>query len=95
MKSYVIAAETISDDAMFGEYRKLVTSTIEQFGGQVIVRGGKFSLMEGDWPHRRVAIIEFPSREAAEGWYQSPEYQRIIPLRKNSTAGVLVIVDGV
>jgi len=94
MKSYVIAAETISDAAMFGEYRKLVTSTIEQFGGRVIVRGGKFSLMEGDWPHRRVAIIEFPSREAAEGWYQSPEYQRIIPLRKNSTAGVLVIVDG-
>ena len=95
MKAYVIAAETINDDAMFGDYRKLVTRTIENFGGQVIVRGGKFTLMEGDWPHRRVAVIEFPSRKAAEDWYGSPEYQQIIPLRKNSTVGTLVIVDGI
>lgn len=95
MTAYVIAAETINDDAMFAEYRKLVTRTIENFRGHVIVRGGKFSLMEGEWPHRRVAIIEFPSRELAERWYTSPEYQQIIPLRKNSTAGALVIVDGI
>ncbi len=95
MKTFVIAAETINDDAMFAEYRKHVTATIERFGGQVIVRGGEFNLLEGEWPHRRVAIIEFPSRAAAQGWYNSPDYQKIIPLRKNSTAGSLVMVDGV
>jgi len=39
-------------------------------------------------------IIEFPSRAAAEGWYRSPEYQKMISLRLNSAAGNLVIVDG-
>ena len=61
----------------------------------MIVRGGDFNLLEGEWAHRRVAIIEFPSRDAAQGWYSSPESQKIIPLRKNSTAGSLIMVDGV
>jgi uncharacterized protein (DUF1330 family) len=95
MKTFVIAAETINDDAMFSEYRKRVTATIERFGGQVIVRGGEFNRLEGEWPHRRVAIIEFPSRDAAQDWYNSPDYQKIIPLRKNSTAGSLIMVDGI
>ena len=30
MKTFVIAAETIHDDAMFAEYRKHVTATIER-----------------------------------------------------------------
>jgi uncharacterized protein (DUF1330 family) len=94
MKAFVIAAETVKDAAMFGEYRKHVVGTIEKFGGRVIARTGECSLLEGGWPHRRVAIIEFPSREAAEGWYNSTEYQEIIALRQNSTAGNLVIVDG-
>ena len=35
----------------------------------------------GEWAHARFVIVEFPSREAAEGWYRSPEYQNIIGLR--------------
>src|SRR5262249_39711032 len=31
---------------------------------------------------------------AAEGWYRSPEYQKIKPLRLNSTVGNVIIVDG-
>jgi hypothetical protein len=39
-------------------------------------------------------IIEFPSRAAAEGWYRSAEYQKVISLRLNSSVGNLIIVDG-
>src|SRR5262245_34196310 len=73
---------------------KAVPATIEAFGGKFIVRGGDLKFLEGEWPHRRLVIIEFPSREAAERWYRSPEYQKIIGLRLNSTVGNLVIVEG-
>ena len=33
MKTFVIAAETINDDAMFSEYRKHVAAMIERFVG--------------------------------------------------------------
>jgi uncharacterized protein (DUF1330 family) len=94
MKAFVIAAETIKDESMFSEYRKAVSATLEAFGGKFIVRGGNLTLLEGEWPQPRLVIIEFPSREAAEGWYRSPEYQKIIGLRLNSTVTNLIIVEG-
>ena len=63
---------------------------LEAFGGKFIARGGNLTSLEGEWPHPRLVVIEFPSREAAaEGWYQ-----KIIGLRLNSTVGYLLIVDG-
>jgi uncharacterized protein (DUF1330 family) len=94
MKAFVIAAETPKDESVFSEYRKAVPATLEAFGGKFIVRGGDLKLLEGEWPHARLVIIEFPSREAAEGWYRSPEYQKIIGLRLSSTVTNLIIVEG-
>jgi uncharacterized protein (DUF1330 family) len=94
MKAYVIAAETVNDAAMFDIYRKQVPATLVAFGGQFIARGANLTVLEGEWPHPRLVIIEFPSRAAAEDWYRSAEYQKIISLRHNSSAGNLIIVDG-
>jgi uncharacterized protein (DUF1330 family) len=94
MKAYVAATMTIKDQAMYDAYSKEVGGTLAQFGGQFIVRGGGITVLEGEWPHPRLAIIEFPSRAAAEGWYKSAEYQSVIALRLNSSVGNLVIVDG-
>jgi uncharacterized protein (DUF1330 family) len=95
MKAYLIAVETVHDEAMFAEYRKQVVATVEPFGGRFIARGGKLTLLEGQWQHPRTVIIEFPTREAAEAWYKSPDYQKIIGLRLRSTSGSLVVLDGV
>src|SRR6516162_3960392 len=94
MKAYAIAAETIKDQAMFDAYRKVVPETLVPFGGQFIARGGNLTVLEGEWPHPRLVIIEFPSRAAAEGWYRSAAYQKVISLRLNSSVGNLIIVDG-
>ena len=94
MSAYLIAVETVHDEAMFAEYRKQVIATLEAFGGRFVARGGKLTVLEGEWQHPRTVIIEFPSRESAEGWYKSPDYQKIIGLRLKSTSGNLVILDG-
>jgi uncharacterized protein (DUF1330 family) len=94
MKAYLIAAETVNDPAVFDLYRKDVPATLAPFGGQVVVRGGNLTVVEGEWPHPRLVIIEFPSRAAAEDWYNSAEYRKIISLRHKSSVGNLIIVDG-
>jgi uncharacterized protein (DUF1330 family) len=94
MTAYVIVAETVKDEAMFDEYRKQVPATLAPFGGKFIVRGGKVTVHEGEWPHPRTVVIEFPSRAQAEGWYKSVEYQKIIQLRLKSSAGNFIIADG-
>jgi uncharacterized protein (DUF1330 family) len=82
MTAYLIAVETIHDEVMFTEYRKQVVPTVEAFGGRFIARGGKLTVLEGQWQHPRTVIIEFPTRESAEAWYKS-----------KSTSGNLVILD--
>ena len=94
MKAYLIATETAHDETMFAEYRKQVIATLEAFGGRFTARGGKLTVLEGEWQHARTVIIEFPSREAAEAWYKSADYLKIIGLRHKSTSGNLVILDG-
>ena len=94
MKAYAIFQERVKDEETFAAYRKVVLPTIAAFGGRFLVRGGTFSVVEGEWPLPRLVIIEFPSRAAAEDWYKSPDYQKILPLRLKSCTGNAVIVDG-
>jgi uncharacterized protein (DUF1330 family) len=76
MKAYLIAVEAVHDEAIFAEYRKQVAGTPAPFEGQFIARGGKWTTLEGQWQHPRTVIIEFPTREAAEARYRSPDYQK-------------------
>lgn len=94
MSAYVVVQESVTDQAMFDAYRKDVPATIAAHGGRFIVRGGALTVVEGQWPLPRLVIIEFPSRAAAEGWYKSPAYQKLLPLRLKSSTGNFVIVDG-
>jgi len=95
MKAYCIVYELLHDRKMFEEYRKQVMQTLEPYGGTFLVRGGKFTVLEGEMPFERIAVLEFPSRKAAEDWYHSPAYQKILPLRLNATRCQFIVADGV
>jgi uncharacterized protein (DUF1330 family) len=95
MRAYAIVHEDVHDPKMFDEYRKDVLATLEPFGGRPIVRGGKMTTLEGGWTPERIVIIEFPSRENAENWYNSPAYQKILPLRLKASRSHFFICDGV
>ena len=95
MPAYVIVQENLTgDQGPFEEYRKHVMASLEPHGGKFLVRGGTLTVLEGEWPHQRTVILEFPSRKSAEDWYLSPAYQKILPLRLNSATGNFVILDG-
>ena len=95
MPAYCIVYENIDEPTPFEEYRRQVLPTIQAHGGQFLVRGGAFTALEGEMPYQRIAMLEFPSRAAAEAWYHSPEYQRILPLRTGSARSQFILADGV
>jgi uncharacterized protein (DUF1330 family) len=94
MKCYAVVQETIHDEEMFGRYRAKVLATLEPFGGTFVVRGGRFTVLEGEAPYERLVVLEFPSRKAAEDWYASPAYQDVLPLRLKSSTSSFVLIDG-
>jgi uncharacterized protein (DUF1330 family) len=96
MAAYIIVQENLTgDQAPFEEYRRHVIASFEPFGGKFLARGGKLTVLEGEWPYERSVILEFPSREKAEAWYHSPAYQKILPLRLKCMSSNFIIMDGV
>lgn len=84
-KGYIAAEVIVEDWNGYDQYRAQVLQTVQAYGGRFLVRGGDPKLVEGDEPLGRAVILEFESPERAMEWYDSPEYQRIAPLRKAST----------
>ena len=84
MAAYVIADIEVTDRPAFQEYRNRVGATVEQYGGRFMVRGGRVNPKEGDWQPRLLVMLEFPSLEEAERWYNSSEYKPLIAMREKA-----------
>jgi uncharacterized protein (DUF1330 family) len=72
-------------------YLDQVEATAKPYGGKWLAQGDP-TVVEGAWAGS-VVLMEFPDRAAADSWYNSPEYQAILPLRANNAISDLILVD--
>ncbi len=94
MAAYVVAQMNVTDPEGFERYRDAVAPMVARFGGKYLVRGGATECLEGTWPSSRMVIIAFESMESAKTFYNSEDYQKILPYRLNASEGVLILADG-
>jgi uncharacterized protein (DUF1330 family) len=98
--AYVIAeverdTTKVEDRDAARKYAQEASRSLIPFNGQYVVRGGAVQTLEGDAPKGYIVMIAFDSMEKARGWYDSPAYQAIKPIRQNSTRSRILIVEGV
>lgn len=85
MKYYAVADITVEDPSWVKDYVVNVTGMVERYGGRYLARTGQIHKLEGDRPSpTAMLLIEWPSREAAEEFYESDEYR---PYRESRIAG--------
>ncbi|HKO54638.1 MAG TPA: DUF1330 domain-containing protein [Thermoanaerobaculia bacterium] len=85
MKFYCVAEMDITDPSWVPEYVKNVTGMVERHGGRYLARTPKVEAIEGErQPPQVFLLIEWPSREALQAFYDSEEYA---PYRKQRAAG--------
>jgi uncharacterized protein (DUF1330 family) len=72
-------------------YLEQVEATVKPYGGKWLANG-EADVVEGAWPGL-VVLMEFPNRAAADAWYNSAEYQAILPLRVNNAISDIVLID--
>jgi uncharacterized protein (DUF1330 family) len=94
MKGYWIARVSVTDPERYPDYLKATAEPFKKYGARFLVRGGKFTALEGEARERNV-VIEFPDRETALACYHSPEYQAAARIRQASSLSELVVVEGV
>ncbi len=94
MVAYMIAESVVHDPDLMQDYGKKAGPTVAAHGGKVLVAAGAIAHMDGAWNPKRLFVIEFPNMAAAKGWYNSAEYQAIMPMRLKASTGSLVFVEG-
>lgn len=94
MTACLVAHLEVTDPELYQEYRARVAATVAAHGGRWVVRGGDSMVLEGRLPWQRLVVIEFPSMQALQGWYRSPEYAPLIALRQRCSRGDLIAVEG-
>lgn len=82
----------VLDPAALEEYKRRVAPLVAAHGGRYVVLGGPVEIVEGEWSPIFPVLIEFPSLEAARGWYHSDAYRELKAIRLHATRSNGVIL---
>ncbi len=94
MAVYVVAQGRIENPEVLARYVERAIPTISAHGGRIVAFDETPEVIEGAVDLPRTVIVEFPTREACRAWYDSPEYQAILPMRLESAPGTLIVANG-
>ena len=95
MKAYIIAQLVFTDEGHVEEYRAGIKRLLAKHGGRQIVGAAPARKLEGDFDAPdRLVVLEFPSLEIAETYYNDPEHAPLIALRQSGTISKLMLVEG-
>ena len=94
MKGYVVCVyKSISNEEKLKEYAIKARAAVEKYKGKFLIRGGKSINNEGEKSPRTV-IIEFPSYDEANSFYNSKEYQDAHSILKGYVIRQHQIIEG-
>lgn len=94
-KAYVIVRANVTDPDAYEEYKQHSGPAVARYGGHFLARGGALETLEGDPESDRVVLLEFPDMDTARRWYNSPEYQHAISIRKDAAKAQFLLLEGV
>ena len=91
MAVYYVGSYDIENMEEFQKYPPRVAALLPKYGGEVLASDIHAISLEGNAKTMN-AIVKFPSKEAALGMYNDPEYQEIKKIRINSVKNCTMIL---
>jgi uncharacterized protein (DUF1330 family) len=94
--AYIIVDMQISNMEQYKQYMAEAPAAVKAAGGEYLVRGGRFDALEGQWQPSRVAMLRFPSFDAAKAFYDGEMYRAARVKRLGATEFFnMILVEGV
>ena len=93
MTAFFIATIKIKNPEKFQEYGNKVGPTVAAFGGELTIRGQVKKVLAGNADNQVAVIISFSDMEALQGWYDSADYQALIPIREEAADTTIVAYE--
>ncbi len=92
MSVYAIALINISDRAGYAVYEQGFMDIFNRFKGRLLAVDEAPVVKEGEWPHTRTVLLEFPDQAELDRWYHSDAYQALARHRFASSQGVVAVI---
>jgi uncharacterized protein (DUF1330 family) len=89
--AFYVGTIEITDPVRWREYVSQVGETITQHGGEILFRGIRAQSPENQ---RQIVVLRFVDESAANTWFASSDYQRLIPIRDAAARVDLVLYNG-
>ena len=90
MSAYLIGHITIKNPDKWQTYVEGVRKSLMPFEAEVVFRGKRATVLAGEHPHENTVVIKFSDQPTLQQWYNSEDYQRLIPNR-DEAADVVII----
>jgi len=94
MAVYVLVDIHVRDPIPYEDYKRGVAPLIAKHGGEYLVRGGAFEVLEGDFVPERLVLFRFPDRASVQAFLDDPDYQPLKALRHRVADTTFVVMDG-
>ena len=94
MSVFLIIEIQVRDEILYSQYVERVPAVVGRYGGRYLARGGTVTPLAGGWNPERIIVIEFESVARVQQCFASPEYLELAPLREQSTASRVILVEG-
>ena len=91
MPAFCVGQISVKNAEAWEDYRSRVGDTIKQYGGELLFRGRREQVFNGDMLHDNVVVLQFEDIDTAKRWHDSPEYQALIPIRDHAADVTLVL----
>ena len=96
MKAYVLVDIDVKEPEAFMEYVGEITGLISKHGGKYLVQGAQPETLLGDSQSpQHVVILEFPSRESANSFFDERAELGLKDLFIRATRSRILLADGV
>ena len=93
MTAYAIVDVDVFDIEDYLLYQKALAPLLEAAGARYLARGGEFRVYEGDYQPGRLILVEFPSLESMDEFYESAAYQALKPQRQACSSSRIIAVQ--
>lgn len=95
MPAYMIVTAKIADrDAFIAGYGKAAAALVTRFGGRYVLRAPGAELLEGTFGDGASMVIsEWPDKQAARAFWNSPEYAEAKRLREGAAECQVLLIE--
>lgn len=95
MAVFLLAAVDRKNVDAYRGYEEGAFASVTKYGVEPLAVSDEVDVLEGTAPGKRIVLLRFKDRAALDAWYQSPEYQGVIPIRQaNADTPFVIAFEG-